>query len=172
VVVGEHASRLAKLLDDPEPSVIRVTLDACAALGAFDEHAIERMHHLLSGTVPQWGTDVETEPRLGMMGQMRYLSAIALSSWLSHCPAQLPHLVPQVEAALLESLQDENGYPALIACSALERSDSVRCLRAAVKYLRGRSWDSAQNSRQIGQWTIDHGRATLARIASLEHFKT
>lgn len=171
VVVGEHASRLAKLLDDPEPSVIRVTLDAYAALGAFDEHAIERMHHFLSGTVPQWGTDAETEPRLRMMGQMRYLSAIALSSWLSHCPAQLPHLVPQVEAALLESLQDENGYPALIACSALERSDSVHCLRAAVKYLRGRSWDSAQNSRQIGQWTIDHGRATLARIASLDQFK-
>ena len=74
-------------------------------------------------------------------------------------------------AALLESLQDENGYPALIACSALERSDSVHCLRAAVKYLRGRSWDSAQNSRQIGQCTIDHGRATLERISSLEHFK-
>ena len=171
VVVGEHVSQMARLLDDPEPSVIRVTLDAFAALGAFDEHAIERMRHFLSGTVPQWGADVETEPRLRMMGQMRYLSAIALLSWLSHSAAQLPHLVPQAEAALLESLQDENGYPALIACSALERSDSVHCLRAAVKYLRGRSWDSAQNSRQIGQWTIDHGRATLERIASLEHFK-
>ena len=171
VVVGEHVSQMARLLDDPEPSVIRVTLDAHAALGAFDEHAIERMRHFLSGTVPQWGEDVETEPRLRMMGQMRYLSAIALLSWLSHSAAQLPHLVPQAEAALLESLQDENGYPALIACSALERSDSVHCLRAAIKYLRGRSWDSAQNSRQIGQWTIDHGRATLERIASLEHFK-
>ena len=171
VVVGEHVSQMARLLDDPEPSVIRVTLDAFAALGAFDEHAIERMRHFLSGTVPQWGADVETEPRLRMMGQMRYLSAIALLSWLSHSAAQLPHLVPQAEAALLESLQDENGYPALIACSALERSDSVHCLRAAIKYLRGRSWDSAQNSRQIGQWTIDHGRATLERIASLEHFK-
>jgi HEAT repeat protein len=171
VVVGEHVSQMARLLDDPEPSVIRVTLDAFAALGAFDEHAIERMRHFLSGTVPQWGEDVETEPRLRMMGQMRYLSAIALLSWLRHSAAQLPHLVPQAEAALLESLQDENGYPALIACSALERSDSVHCLRAAIKYLRGRSWDSAQNSRQIGQWTIDHGRATLERIASLEHFK-
>ena len=171
VVVGEHVSQMARLLDDPEPSVIRVTLDAFAALAAFDEHAIERMRHFLSGTVPQWGADVETEPRLRMMGQMRYLSAIALLSWLSHSAAQLPHLVPQAEAALLESLQDENGYPALIACSALERSDSVHCLRAAIKYLRGRSWDSAQNSRQIGQWTIDHGRATLERIASLEHFK-
>ena len=171
VVVGEHVSQMARLLDDPEPSVIRVTLDAHAALGAFDEHAIERMRHFLSGTVPQWGANVETEPRLRMMGQMRYLSAIALLSWLSHSAAQLPHLVPQAEAALLESLQDENGYPALIACSALERSDSVHCLRAAIKYLRGRSWDSAQNSRQIGQWTIDHGRATLERIASLEHFK-
>ena len=171
VVVGEHVSQMARLLDDPEPSVIRVTLDAHAALGAFDEHAIERMRHFLSGTVPQWGANVETEPRLSMMGQMRYLSAIALLSWLSHSAAQLPHLVPQAEAALLESLQDENGYPALIACSALERSDSVHCLRAAIKYLRGRSWDSAQNSRQIGQWTIDHGRATLERIASLEHFK-
>ena len=171
VVVGEHVSQMARLLDDPEPSVIRVTLDAFAALGAFDEHAIERMRHFLSRTVPQWGADVETEPRLRMMGQMRYLSAIALLSWLRHSAAQLPHLVPQAEAALLESLQDENGYPALIACSALERSDSVHCLRAAIKYLRGRSWDSAQNSRQIGQWTIDHGRATLERIASLEHFK-
>ena len=171
VVVGEHVSQMARLLDDPEPSVIRVTLDAFAALGAFDEHAIERMRHFLSGTVPQWGADVETEPRLRMMGQMRYLSAIALLSWLSHSAVQLPHLVPQAEAALLESLQDENGYTALIACSALERSDSVHCLRAAIKYLRGRSWDSAQNSRQIGQWTIDHGRATLERIASLEHFK-
>ena len=171
VVVGEHVSQMARLLDDPEPSVIRVTLDAFAALAAFDEHAIERMRHFLSGTVPQWGADVETEPRLRMMGQMRYLSAIALLSWLSHSATQLPHLVPQAEAALLESLQDENGYPALIACSALERSDSVHCLRAAIKYLRGRSWDSAQNSRQIGQWTIDHGRATLERIASLEHFK-
>ena len=171
VVVGEHVSQMARLLDDPEPSVIRITLDAFAALGAVDEHAISRMRQLLSGTVPQWGADAETEPRLRMMGQMRYLSAIALLSWLSHSAAQLPHLVPQAEAALLESLQDENGYPALIACSALERSDSVHCLRAAVKYLRGRSWDSAQNSRQIGQWTIDHGRATLARIASLEHFK-
>ena len=171
VVVGEHVSQMARLLDDSEPSVIRVTLDAFAALGAFDEHAIERMRHFLSRTVPQWGADVETEPRLRMMGQMRYLSAIALLSWLRHSAAQLPHLVPQAEAALLESLQDENGYPALIACSALERSDSVHCLRAAIKYLRGRSWDSAQNSRQIGQWTIDHGRATLERIASLEHFK-
>jgi HEAT repeat protein len=171
VVVGEHVSQMARLLDDPEPSVIRVTLDAFAALGAFDEHAIKSMRHFLSGTVPQWGANVETEPRLRMMGQMRYLSAIALLSWLSHSATQLPHLVPQAEAALLESLQDENGYPALIACSALERSDSVHCLRAAVKYLRGRSWDSAQNSRQIGQWTIDHGRATLERIASLEHFK-
>ena len=171
VVVGEHVSQMTRLLDDPEPSVIRVTLDAFAALGAFDEHAIERMRQFLSGTVPQWGADVEIEPRLRMMGQMRYLSTIALLSWLRHSAAQLPHLVPQAEAALLESLQDENGYPALIACSALERSDSVHCLRAAIKYLRGRSWDSAQNSRQIGQWTIDHGRATLERIASLEHFK-
>ncbi|HBX00180.1 MAG TPA: hypothetical protein DEF77_04475, partial [Gammaproteobacteria bacterium] len=103
--VGEHVSQMARLLDDPEPSVIRVTLDAFAALGAFDEHAIERMRHFLSGTVPQWGADVETEPRLRMMGQMRYLSAIALLSWLSHSAAQLPHLVPQAEAALLESLQ-------------------------------------------------------------------
>ena len=106
-----------------------------------------------------------------MMGEMRYLSAVALLSCLSQSATQLPHLVSQAEAALLETLQDENGYPALIACSALERSDSVHCLRAAVKYLRGRSWDSAQNSRQIGQWTIDHGRAALDRISSLEHFK-
>ena len=53
-----------------------------------------------------------------------------------------------------------SGYPALIACSALERSDSVENLRAALIYLRGRSWDAAQNTRQIGQWTLDHNRAT------------
>ena len=71
----------------------------------------------------------------------------------------------------MKSLDDENGYPALIACAALERSESVPCLQATVKYLRGRSWDSAQNIRQIGQWTLEHRRATIERISQLDHQK-
>jgi hypothetical protein len=169
--VGPYVSRMSELLDDPEPSVIRVTLDALAALGTFDAVAIDRMRSFLANDVLGWGADADSEPRLTMLSQMRYLSAIALLSWLSGSATQAPQLVAKVEAALLESLGDESGYPPLIACSALERSDSVHSLRAAVRYLRGRCWDAAQNSRPIGEWTIAHGRATLGRIAALEHFK-
>jgi hypothetical protein len=162
---------MAELLNDPEPEVIRVALDALAVLGSFDAVAIERMNNLLAGDVPGWGTDVNTERRLSMFEQMRYLSAIALLSWVSRTASQPQHLVAKVETALLQALNDEHGYPPLIACIALERSDSVNSLRAAVQYLRGRCWDTAQNSRPIGAWTIAHGRATLARLAALEKFK-
>ena len=171
VIVGDHVNRMAELLNDPEPEVIRVALDALAVLGSFDAVAIERMNNLLAGDMPGWGTDVNTERRLSMFEQMRYLSAIALLSWVSRAASQPQHLVAKVETALLQALNDENGYPPLIACIALERSDSVSSLRAAVQYLRGRCWDTAQNSRPIGAWTIAHGRATLARLAALEKFK-
>ena len=171
-IVGPYVSRMSELLDDPEPSVIRVTLDALAALGTFDAVAIDRMRSFLANDVRGWGADADSEPRLPMLGQMRYLSAIALLSWLTGSATQAPQLVAKVEAALMESLSDESGYPPLIACSALERSDSVRSLRAAVHYLRGRCWDAAQNSRPIGEWTIAHGRATLARISASDRYES
>ena len=164
--VGENIGQMEKLLDDPEPHVILATLDALAALGIFGEKAISQMKRFLNGVVTHWGTDAKNDPRLAELGKMRYLSAIALLSWLRSSAKKIPHLVSFAEAALLESLNDESGYPALIACSALERSDSVENLRAALIYLRGRSWDAAQNTRQIGQWTLDHNRATLERIST------
>ena len=164
--IGENLGQMEKLLDDPEPHVILATLDALAALGIFGEKAISQMKRFLNGVVTHWGTDAKNDPRLAELGKMRYLSAIALLSWLRSSAKKIPHLVSFAEAALLESLNDESGYPALIACSALERSDSVENLRAALIYLRGRSWDAAQNTRQIGQWTLDHNRATLERIST------
>ena len=168
---SDYLSQIANLLDDPEPSVIRVTLDAFCALGNFNVQAIEQMESFLTGSVRGWGTNKDREPRLAALEEYRYLSAIALSSWLGNFANDQKHLVTKVESALMKSLDDENGYPALIACAALERSESVPCLQATVKYLRGRSWDSAQNIRQIGQWTLEHGRATIERISQLDHQK-
>jgi hypothetical protein len=103
-----------------------------------------------------------------MLEQMRYLSAIALLSRVSNSSAAESELIAMVEEALVESLSDESGYPPLIACAALERSGSVTSLRAAVHYLRGRAWDPAQNTRQIGAWTIAHRRSTLERLMALD----
>ena len=167
-IVAAHVDRITALLDDPEPSVIRVTLDALAALGQFGGQAIARMHCFLAKDVPGWGSDAESDYRLSMLGQMRYLSAIALLAWGSNASTPPPDLVAEVEAALLETLTDSDGYPPLIACMALERADSVEGLRAAVRYLRVRAWDAAQNTRPIGAWTIAHRQATLARISALD----
>ena len=40
------------------------------------------MKRFLNGVVTHWGTDAKNDPRLAELGKMRYLSAIALLSWL------------------------------------------------------------------------------------------
>ena len=80
--IGENLGQMEKLLDDPEPHVILATLDALAALGIFGEKAISQMKRFLNGVVTHWGTDAKNDPRLAELGKMRYLSAIALLSWL------------------------------------------------------------------------------------------
>lgn len=114
--------------------------------------------------MPGWGATAETEPRLAMLDQFRYLSTLALLAWVSH--AEAPSA--DVEAALIEALNDENGYPPLIACRALERLGSADAMRAAIRYLQARSWDSAQNTRAAlsGAWTQQHRKATLARLTA------
>ena len=168
VAIGTHVDRVGELLDDSEPSVIRVTLDALCALGKFGPESVQRMRSFLARDVSGWRDSIDTEPRLAMLEQMRYLSAIALLSRLSNSSPLESELIAMVEEALIESLSDESGYPPLIACAALERSSYVASLRAAVHYLRGRAWDPAQNTRQIGAWTIAHRRSTLERIMALD----
>ena len=99
-----------------------------------------------------------------MLEQIRYLSSLALLAWVTNAG----RTSAEVEAALIETLKDDNGYPPFIACLALERYGSIDGMRAAIHFLRVRYWDSSQNTRSAlaGGWTQAHRRATLARLAA------
>lgn len=162
--VGAHIDDVAALLNDPEGCVIRVALDALCALGTFGPATVKQLHRFLAKDIPAWDVSIEGEARLAMLSQIRYLSSLALLAWVSNTDS--PSL--EVEAALIDTLDDENGYPPLIACLALERLGSVDAMRAAIHYLRARCWDSAQNTRAAlsGEWTKAHRKATLARLTT------
>ena len=160
---GAHADDIGALLNDPESCVIRVALDVLCALGTFGPATVKQLHRFLARDIP--GSDVSSDgkPRFAMLDQIRYLSSLALLAWVSN--ADTPSA--EVEAALMDTLDDENGYPPLVACLALERIGSVDAMRAAIRYLRARCWDSSQNTRPAlsGEWTKAHRKATLARMA-------
>jgi HEAT repeat protein len=170
-VAQAYLGQINQLLFDEEASVIRVTLDALAALGRLDVDAVGRLTQFISRQVPEWVADSQSDLRLAMLEQMRYLSTIVLLNWVTHAqrqePEQDPQMLANAEAALLHSLKDENGYPARLACMALERCGSAASLRAVIHYLRGRAWDAEQNTRAMGAWTLAHRNATLARLNAL-----
>ena len=160
---GAHADDIGALLNDPESCVIRVALDVLCVLGTFGPATVKQLHRFLAREIP--GSDVSSDgkPLFAMLDQIRYLSSLALLAWVSN--ADTPSA--EVEAALMDTLDDENGYPPLVACLALERIGSVDAMRAAIRYLRARCWDSSQNTRPAlsGEWTKAHRKATLARMA-------
>ena len=162
--VGAHVDEVGALLADPEACVIRVALDALCALGTFGPATAKQLRRFLAKDASAWDESADDDPRLAMLSQIRYLSALALLAWVSN--ADSPSA--DVEAALIDTLDDENGYPPLIACLALERLGSVDAMRAAIHYLRGRCWDSSQNTRAAlsGNWTKEHKKATLARLTA------
>jgi HEAT repeat protein len=165
--VAPYIDDICHLLDDPEGCVIRVTLDALCALGTFgtigtiDTKTLTLLHRFLVKDVPNWKDD---DTRKLMLEQIRYLSSLALLAWVSNAETTSA----EVEAALIDTFEDDNGYPPLIACLALERYGSVEGMRAAIHFLRARCWDSAQNTRSAlaGGWTQAHRRATLARLTA------
>ena len=124
-VAQAYLGQINQLLFDEEASVIRVTLDALAALGRLDVDAVGRLTQFISRQVPEWVADSQSDLRLAMLEQLRYLSTIVLLNWVTHAqrqePEQDPQMLANAEAALLHSLKDENGYPARLACMALER---------------------------------------------------
>ena len=158
-IAGKHIDDIGACLFDSEGCVVRVALDALCALGSFGPATIARLHQFLSKDIPDWRQD---DPRFLMLDQIRYLSSLALLAWVSNADFHSP----EVEAALVDALADENGYPPLIACLALERLGSTEGMRAAIHFLRARCWDSAQNTRAAlsGAWTRAHRQATLARL--------
>ena len=156
--------QISQLLFDNEASVIRVTLDAIAALGILEAPTAERLRQFIERQVPEWGAATGMDLRLAMLEQIRYLSVIAMLSWASDVECKESQFLSLVEAALLHGLKDENGYPPRLACLALERCGSVESLHAVIQYLRGRSWDAEQNTRAVGAWTLAHRSSTLARL--------
>ena len=114
--------------------------------------------------IPGWDATAVGEPRLAKLNQIRYLSSLALLAWVSNTDSPSA----EVQAALIDTLDDENGYPPLIACLALERLGSVDAMRPVIGYLRARCWDSAQNTRPAlsGAWTKAQRKATLARLTA------
>jgi HEAT repeat protein len=162
--VGIHIDDVGALLADPEGCVIRVTLDALCALGTFGPEAGQQLREFLAKDIGS-EESADDDPRLAMLNQIRYLSALALLAWVSNSDS--PSV--DVEAALIDTLDDENAYPPLIACLALEQLGSVDAMRAAIHYLRARCWDSAQNTRAAlsGAWTTEHRKATLARLTGV-----
>ena len=162
--VGVHIDDVGALLNDPEGCVIRVALDALCALGTFGPATVNQLRRFLAKDIPGWDATADGEPRLAMLNQIRYLSSLALLAWVSNTDSPSA----EVQAALIDTLDDENGYPPLIACLALERLGSVDAMRAAIRYLRARCWDSAQNTRPAlsGAWTKAQRKATLARLTA------
>ena len=163
-VARPYLPYVTQLLFDKEASVIRVALDALAVLGILDAPTAERLHQIIARHVPEWSGGNGQDLRLAMLEQMRYLSVLALLNWASDLEGRDSELLPVVEAALLLSLDDENGYPPRLACLALERCGSAESLHAVIQYLRSRSWDTQQNTRAIGAWTLAHQSATLERL--------
>ena len=125
---------------------------------------MNQLRRFLAKDIPGWDATADGEPRLAMLNQIRYLSSLALLAWVSNTDSSSA----EVQAALIDTLDDENGYPPLIACLALERLGSVDAMRAAIRYLRARCWDSAQNTRPAlsGAWTKAQRKATLARLTA------
>ncbi|MBT6350183.1 MAG: hypothetical protein HOJ50_13570 [Proteobacteria bacterium] len=160
--VGAYIDDVGALLNDPEGCVIRVALDALCALGTFGPATVKQLHRFLAKDVPVWDGSADSDPRLARLNQFRYLSSLALLAWVSNTDSPSA----EVQTALIDTLDDDNGYPPLIACLALERLGTVDAMRAAIRYLRTRCWDSAQNTRDAlsGAWTKAHRKATLARL--------
>ena len=159
--VAPYIDDICNLLNDPEGCVIRATLDTLCALGTFSTETVRLLHGFLARTIPNWKDD---DTRKLMLEQIRYLSSLALLAWVTNAG----RTSAEVEAALIETLKDDNGYPPFIACLALERYGSIDGMRAAIYFLRVRCWDSSQNTRSAlaGGWTQAHRRATLARLAA------
>ena len=170
MAIGDEVRHIAALLEDQEDCVVRGALDALCVLGQFGDETVGHLTGFLkTPALAEEGEGGEKQER-AHAPQFRYLSTLALLSWTNKRGLYTPELESRVEDALLAVLNEPNGYPPLIACSALERMGTVKGLRSAIAYLRGRCWDSAQNRRDAlsGAWTRAHRRSTLARLTAAD----
>lgn len=136
---GLYADRVGELLDEPQDSVVRTAIDALCALGVFGAPTVARLHRLMTESTGAWAV-----PAMGrhwtIQDQVRYAAAWALTGRASgrRPPSGL-------EAALSAALADRTGYVPATACIGLERLGTASALKAAVRYLSPRRWDTVHH---------------------------
>ncbi len=166
-VTMAYVKELSGLLDDPYSSVIRVTMDAFCALGKFPKETVLRLHRFFIESNEEAYRSSAGEPALGwdwtMENQYRYLSSLALLACASNGDAS-----EELETALIDALQDDTGYVPAMACQGLERLGSVKGLRAAIRYLQVRRWDSSHHTSlsQEGIIAKRHRETVLAQLSA------
>ena len=138
-LTATDADRLGELLDDPAHAVVRAALDALCCLGNFGARTVRRIHRLLVENRPDWNV-----PAMGkywsIQDQVRYAACWALTA-----NASQDKPAPALEAALVAALADKTGYVPAVACEGIERIGTASALRAAVRHLRPRAWDTVHH---------------------------
>ena len=98
-----------------------------------------------------------------MENQYRYLSSLALLACASNGDVS-----DELETALVDALQDDTGYVPAMACQGLERLGSVTGLKAAIRYLQVRRWDSTHHTSLSREGIIArrHRETVLAQLSA------
>ena len=136
---GHLADQVGELLDEPHDAVVRTAIDALCSLTTFGSATVARLHRLLTEDVAGWDA-----PAMGthwtIQNQVRYAACLALAARVAsgNAPAQ-------VEQALIVALNDDTGYVPAVACRGLERVGTATALRAALRYLQSRRWDTVHH---------------------------
>ncbi len=134
-VTAPDADKVGALLDDPVPAVVRVACDALCSLSQYGPETEERLHRLLTDDRAGWD-DVIMGKRWTNRNQIHYVACWALLARVS-----AGFRSDEIEAALLDALDDPTGYVPALAVEALKRLGTVSALSAAVDYLAIHRWD-------------------------------
>ncbi len=151
---NEHIQELTKLLNDPMDCVVRVVLDAFTAIGKLPASAVREKHKLLLKSREIAGEKAAGETLLGLdwtvEHHFRYLICLSLLA----CASNPAPPIAELEAALIEGLQDELGYAPAVACVGLERLGTKAGMRAAIQYLQVCRWDAPRHTSRSQEGSI------------------